>query len=99
MFSQRIDRMIVNKIPKCDKLTISDPHHVSEYAEDIHSNMLDIEEKYQPTIGMMKMQKDATDNMRSILVDWLIDVCLKFKLLPESLFLTVNIIDRYLSRA
>jgi len=35
--------------------------------------------------------------MRAILVDWLVDVHAKFKLLTETLFLTVNIIDRYLS--
>lgn len=29
-------------------------------------------------------------------MDWLVDVHLKFKLVPETLFLTVNIIDRYL---
>lgn len=33
--------------------------------------------------------------MRNILVSWLIEVHLKFKLLPETLFLTVNLIDRY----
>ena len=36
--------------------------------------------------------------MRSILVDWLIEVHLKFKLLPETLFITVNIIDRFLEK-
>lgn len=36
--------------------------------------------------------------MRAILVDWLVDVHNKFKLLPETLFLTVNIIDRYLEK-
>ena len=35
--------------------------------------------------------------MRAILVDWIIEVHLKFKLLPETLFITVNLIDRYLS--
>jgi len=34
--------------------------------------------------------------MRSILVDWLVEVHLKFKLVPETLYLTVNLIDRYL---
>jgi hypothetical protein len=34
--------------------------------------------------------------MRSILIDWLVDVHLKFKLFPETLYLTVNLIDRYL---
>ncbi len=36
--------------------------------------------------------------MRAILIDWLIDVHSKFKLLNETLFLTVNLIDRYLSK-
>jgi cyclin B len=35
--------------------------------------------------------------MRAILVDWLVDVHAKFKLLTETLFLTINLIDRYLS--
>lgn len=34
--------------------------------------------------------------MRGILIDWLIEVHLKFKLVPETLYLTVNLIDRYL---
>ena len=36
--------------------------------------------------------------MRSILVDWLVEVHLKFKLVPETLYLCVNIIDRYLAQ-
>ena len=36
--------------------------------------------------------------MRSILIDWLVEVHLKFKLLPETLYLTVNLIDRYLGK-
>lgn len=36
--------------------------------------------------------------MRGILVDWLVDVHIKFKLRPETLFLTVNLIDRYLEK-
>lgn len=36
--------------------------------------------------------------MRSILVDWLVEVHLKFKLVPETLYLVVNLIDRYLAK-
>jgi len=36
--------------------------------------------------------------MRAILIDWLTDVHLKFKLKPETLFLTVSIIDRFLQK-
>ena len=47
----------------------------------------------------MTSQTDINDKMRAILVDWLVEVHLKFKLMPETLFLTVNLIDRYLATA
>jgi G2/mitotic-specific cyclin-B, other len=46
----------------------------------------------------MAHQSDINPKMRAILVDWLVDVHLKFKLMPETLHLTVNLIDRYLER-
>jgi len=45
----------------------------------------------------MSHQEDINEKMRAILIDWIIEVHLKFKLLPETLFITVNLIDRYLS--
>jgi cyclin B len=47
---------------------------------------------------MTRIQRDINEKMRAILVDWLVDVHLKFKLLPETFFLTINLIDRYLSK-
>lgn len=35
--------------------------------------------------------------MRTILADWLVEVHHKFELMPETLYLTINVIDRYLS--
>jgi hypothetical protein len=46
----------------------------------------------------METQPHINERMRSILVDWLVEVHLKFKLVPETLYLTVNLIDRYLER-
>jgi len=46
----------------------------------------------------MSKQNDINEKMRAILVDWLVDVHVKFKLLPETLFLTVNLIDRFLEK-
>jgi G2/mitotic-specific cyclin 1/2 len=45
----------------------------------------------------MELQKELQWKMRSILVDWLVEVHVKFRLLPETLFLAVNLIDRFLS--
>ena len=36
--------------------------------------------------------------MRAILVDWLVDVHLKIKMVPETLFVCVSLIDRYLEK-
>ena len=46
----------------------------------------------------MSKQTDINAKMRAILIDWLVEVHLKFKLMPETLYLTVNLIDRYLEK-
>ncbi|KAL6499682.1 hypothetical protein OROGR_027592 [Orobanche gracilis] len=45
----------------------------------------------------MDSQPEINSKMRAILVDWLIEVHKKFELMPESLYLAVNIVDRFLS--
>ncbi|RRT41913.1 hypothetical protein B296_00057448 [Ensete ventricosum] len=45
----------------------------------------------------MSHQFDINEKMRAILIDWLIEVHYKFELMDETLFLTVNIIDRFLA--
>lgn len=46
----------------------------------------------------MDSQPEINARMRSILIDWLTEVHSKFELMPETLYLTINIVDRYLSR-
>lgn len=50
-----------------------------------------------PNPHYMDIQSDIMWSMRSILMDWLVQVHARFNLLPETLFLTVNCIDRFLS--
>ena len=45
----------------------------------------------------MKKQPDINDSMRSILVDWLVEVSEEYRLQTETLYLAVNYIDRFLS--
>lgn len=45
----------------------------------------------------MDIQPELQWKMRAILIDWLIEVHGKFRLLPETLFLAVNLVDRFLS--
>jgi len=45
----------------------------------------------------MKRQTEVNENVRAILIDWVVSVHTKFKLWSETLYLAVNLIDRYLS--
>lgn len=44
-----------------------------------------------------KVQKDISANMRGILIDWLVEVAEEYNLLPDTLYLAVSYIDRFLS--
>lgn len=51
----------------------------------------------RPRPNYMQRQSDITSNMRTILVDWLVEVAEEYHLHRETLFLAVNFIDRFLS--
>ncbi|KAI8929256.1 cyclin-like protein [Entophlyctis helioformis] len=70
---------------------------VSEYVQEIFEYMRELEIQTMPNAEYMNVQKELQWKMRSILIDWLIEVHHKFRLLAETLYLTVNIIDRFLS--
>lgn len=72
--------------------------YVPEYCEEIVGHLLARERLSGRDASFLDSQTEVTDRMRQILVDWLIDVNLKFKLHPETFYLSVDIIDRYLSR-
>ena len=72
---------------------------LGDYSNDIYSNLLEDEKnlKFKPNFEYMNQQQDLNLNMRSILVDWLIEVHQKFKFREETLYQTIWIIDTYLS--
>ena len=70
---------------------------VTEYVDEIYSNLRMKETELAPPVNYMTQQDDINEKMRAILIDWLVEVHLKFKLRHETLFLTVNILDRFLA--
>ena len=74
---------------------------VGEYLEEIYMNLL-LEESQatiKPKFGYMDTQPEINEIMRAILIDWIIDVHLRFNLRQETLFMTIWLIDTYLSFA
>ena len=76
----------------------SKPQEVTEYFDDICEEISKNEDKYLVDPQYMSHQSDINHRMRAILIDWLIDVHLKYKLLPQTMYIAVNLIDRYLEK-
>lgn len=67
-------------------------NHIDSYMK----NMERIPE-LRPLPNYMDFQKDIDSDKRTILVNWLIDVSEEYRLQTETLFICINIIDRFLS--
>ncbi|KAJ5138631.1 uncharacterized protein N7515_003479 [Penicillium bovifimosum] len=80
-----------------DTEDLDDPLMAAEYVVEIFEYLKDLELVTMPNPDYIDHQPDLEWKMRGILVDWLIEVHTRFRLLPETLFLAVNIIDRFLS--
>ena len=88
------------KIIYFDITQITNVQIPKDYINTIYYNLLVEENKdltSKPVHTYMKKQKEINDQMRSILVDWIIDVHHKFGFTDETLFMTILIIDRYCS--
>ena len=88
------------KVKYFDTSKVTNVQIPKDYLNIIYYNLL-VEEKKgitpMPDHTYMSRQTEINEKMRSILVDWLIDVHFKFGFTDETLFMTVSIIDRYLS--
>ena len=87
-----------DKVKDIDAKDRDDPQAVTEYINDIMSYFRVIEGVNGPSPSYMSKQPHINAKMRAILVDWLVEVHLKFKLMPETLYLTINLIDRFLEK-
>ncbi|XP_074306784.1 G2/mitotic-specific cyclin S13-7-like [Silene latifolia] len=69
---------------------------VVEYIDDLYVFYKLAENECRPH-DYMASQPEINEKMRAILVDWLIEVHDRFNLFPETLYLTINLVDRFLS--
>ncbi|KAI0853345.1 cyclin [Daldinia vernicosa] len=69
-----------------------------EYLEDVMQHMRHMEDETLPDANLIDMQREIQWFMRPYLIDFLIEAHAAFALLPETLFLTVNLLDRYCSK-
>ncbi|KAJ1812925.1 B-type cyclin, partial [Coemansia sp. RSA 2598] len=75
----------------------SDMTLVPEFSDDIFGYMRELEIKQMPDPEYIARQPSLTWSTRTILVEWLVQVHKQFNLLPETLYLAINFVDRFLS--
>jgi len=103
IFKQRLtdnQRAMKKSMAFADQMDFRCPQLASEFANEIYSNMRKEEErlKVDPSyLTIMQNPKEVKDTSRAFLVEWIIDVHRKFRLVPETLYVTVFLVDRFLS--
>ncbi|CAI2375369.1 unnamed protein product [Moneuplotes crassus] len=70
----------------------------TEDLNQFYHHLINTESVNLPRYGYMKFQPEINNQMRKNLVDWMIELHLNLELAPETLYLAVNLIDRYLEK-
>jgi len=92
--SDAVSRRIPDGVTDIDAEDASNPQLCTEYAQEIYAYLRQLEKRGAVRSDFLS-GCPITENMRAVLIDWLVEVQMQFKLLQETLFLTVNTIDRY----
>ncbi|WFD31497.1 B-type cyclin [Malassezia sp. CBS 17886] len=74
-----------------------DASMVAEYTADIFAYMASCERESMPNPNYMDFQDEIQWHMRATLIDWLLQVHMRYHMLPETLWIAVNLVDRFLS--
>eukprot|EP01137_Pigoraptor_chileana_P015519 Opistho-2@71538 len=83
---------------RCVLAGVEDPSLDTPGSSAILCEMRAVQAEYLPREHYLRYHRHITDKMRRILVDWLVEVQISFKLCDETLFLAVSMVDRYLSK-
>lgn len=80
-----------------DSEDLDDPLMVAEYSTEIYDYLYELEKKYMPNPDYIEDQKELEWQQRGLLMNWLVEIHSKLHLLPETLYLATNIIDRFMT--
>lgn len=75
---------------------LNNPDLPGDLYSDMYQNLHTIESVNIAKTDYMTKQPDINSNMRAILIDWLVSIQYKMRFSGETLYITINLIDRYL---
>merc|ERR1711970_975038 len=90
------ERSLPAGVVDIDEKDLQNPQLCAEYTQDMYAYLRSVEPlsavKANHLLGC-----SINEKMRAVLVDWLVEGQLQFKLLQETLFSTISIVDRFLA--
>lgn len=89
-------KVLTRNLEVCDLLDMRNPQSVAEFAPAVYKHLFKQEDLYKYPQSFMNNQSEIDRKKRSYLIDYLIEVHYKFKMQPETLYVTVGLVDRYL---
>ncbi|XP_076139512.1 G2/mitotic-specific cyclin-B1-like [Alosa pseudoharengus] len=92
---QAFSDALIEDLKDVDAEDYNNPMLCSEYIKEIYKYLQQLESDQAVRPRYLEGQ-EVTENMRAILIDWLVRVHVNFKLLQETMYMTVAIIDRFL---
>ncbi|CAI5472597.1 unnamed protein product [Closterium sp. Yama58-4] len=100
MTKQLIKKTLEVKVESCWDVDAQDrdnPLAETTYVADIYHHYKMTEKEGMVCSTYMSAQSEINSQIRGVVLDWVVQVHESFNLMPETLFLAVNIFDRYLA--
>lgn len=85
-------KAILKELEVCDLLDLRNPQYVAEYSTSIYQNMKNEEDSFLIDKDFL-VSTEIEERHRRRLVEWLSEVHNKFRLLPETFFITCKLVD------
>jgi len=87
-----------SKVDDIDERHNDEPLMVTADVKEMYTWLREREIEFSVEPTYMANQPRIDEEMRGVLIDWLIEVHFRLQYAPETLFLAVNLIDRYLEK-
>ena len=77
---------------------LQNPQLLKCYFQEIFVFLLQTEDKFYSKADYFQLHSELTHASRAFLIDWLVGIHGRFRLVQETLYVAVNLIDRYLAK-
>jgi len=94
--NEETERRRPSNVLDIDEKDLENPQLCAEYTVDVYAYLRNLEPSSTVKANHL-LGCSINDKMRAVLVDWLVEVQVQFKLLQETLFSTISIVDRFLA--